>query len=293
MSDDHISNEANQWEQLCLRLLTAPFHQDKGKSRLFFGKLPENFPVDVPMPERTRVLGTLARGEQDVTIVLESDLTQDEIESFYRTQFTKRDWIEPEDMRYLHRHMMGGFTHSFISDQQPLTFCRGEEGPVFRVLFAPHESAGTAVNLHINFSSEANPLVQQKLIKRNLPPGWNQVIPVLTPPAGSRQDMMNGSGGGSDWQRNSGATLTSDLALDVLARHYGEQLLKAGWVQNDTGENGLVAWYTWNFTDEDQDAWKALFFILKKPDEEQTHLLFVQAERVRTQSKSLFSGWLG
>jgi hypothetical protein len=293
MRSQQTPDEEKQLEQLILRLLTSPYDQRNQKPHIFFGKLPENFPLDVPLPEKSRVLGTLARSEAHIEILLDSDLTRDEIQIFYRTQLARRDWIEPGD-NFLRSHMGGFASSQFFNPNNHLTFCQGEQGPTLHLITLQSEKATTDIRLNISLDSESNPYAQEKRMKRHMPPGWQEIIPTLTAPKDAEQRMMNGSGGGDYTERNAGATLRSELALDILAKHYGEQLSKAGWLQSDAGENGLLAWHTWTFMTEDQEAWKGLFFILKRPDEEQDHMLFVRAElERRPTSKNPFSGWMG
>jgi hypothetical protein len=84
MSENPTPGEIDLLEKLALGLLVFPGDPRVSKPRLFLGKIPENFPIEVPMPEQSRVVGTLARSETQVEIVLESDLTPEEVVNFYR-----------------------------------------------------------------------------------------------------------------------------------------------------------------------------------------------------------------
>lgn len=283
MSEDQIPGEPVQLEQLFLRLLTAPYDPRDRQPRLFVGALPEHFPIDVPIPEKTRVLGTLARSAEHVEIVLESDLVPDECAAFYRTELTGRGWNQLD-----HFGRMGGFTHNQIGPHNFLIFCQGEDGASLTLNIAQLEGAVTDIRLHVNLGSEGNPCRRQREMRHHRP--RHDLIPLLSPPAGAQQHPGSGGGGDDEW--HSQATLKTDLALDVLVQHYHAQLSKGGWTQTDTGTGGPFAWSTWTFSDEDQ-PWSGLFFILKKPQKDQEYLLYVLAERERSDSESRFSGWFG
>ena len=92
MSENPTPGEIDLLEKLALGLLVYPGDPRASKPRLFLGKIPENFPIEVPMPEQSRVVGTLARSETQVEIVLESDLKPEEVISFYRAQLTSLGW---------------------------------------------------------------------------------------------------------------------------------------------------------------------------------------------------------
>jgi len=120
VSENPISNEENQIEQLALRLLVYPGDPHVNKPRLFLGAIPDTLPVAIPLPEKSRALGTLARSEEQVEIVLESELKPEEIVTFYRAQLKETGWNELEDD--MMRPHTGGFLHANFSPHSHITF---------------------------------------------------------------------------------------------------------------------------------------------------------------------------
>lgn len=282
MNKDQISGTTNQLEQLFLRLLTSPYELSNDQPRLFVGALPEHFPIDVPVPEKTRVLGTLARSEEHVEMVLESELAPGDCAEFYREEFAGRGWSQPEHFR-----RMGGFAHNLLGPDTFLIFCQGEDGPSVTLNITQRENAATDVRIHFNLGREGNPCSQQRDMRRHM--HQHDIIPPLVPPSGADQRPGGGGGGSDAW--HSSAALKTDLELDALAQHYGAQLSKGGWTRTDTGTGGPVAWSAWTFHDEQHQPWGGLLFILKKTHKTREYALYVLTERERPDNASPSAEW--
>jgi hypothetical protein len=92
MSENQISGEDSLLENLALRLLVYPGDPRVNQPRLFLGQIPANLPLEIPIPEQSHVLGTLARSEEQVEIVLSSDLEAKDILRFYRAPLGHETW---------------------------------------------------------------------------------------------------------------------------------------------------------------------------------------------------------
>ncbi|HTK05537.1 MAG TPA: hypothetical protein VL485_00055 [Ktedonobacteraceae bacterium] len=290
MSENPTPGEIELLEKLALGLLIHPGDPRIAKPRLFLGKIPEHFPIDLPIPEQSRVMGTLARSETQVEIVMESDLTPEAIFSFYRTQLTSLGWHELENMWL---HQTGGFIHSNFGPHTNTTFCQGSDGAGLTLSAVPLQNTTTSVRIDLSLDREANPCAQQerqaKMPRHIRHHDLFKIIPPLVPPQGAQQ-YGGGGGSGSDDVHTS-ATLKTNLALDVLPQHYADQLLKAGWTQIDAGISGPLAWHTWRFTSEDQEPWSALFFILKTPEKPNDYFLYIRTTWIKPESNANFTGW--
>jgi hypothetical protein len=283
MSENPTPGEIDLLEKLALGLLLYPGDPRASKPRLFLGKIPENLPIEIPIPEQSRVVGTLARSEAHVEIVLESDLSPEEVFSFYRAQLTSLGWHEPEGMW---PHHAGGFLHGDFGPHMNLIFCQEPGGAGLTVGILQLESATTDVRLNLSLDREMNPCAQQAMMHHH---GMFEIIPPLVPPRGAQQ-RSGGGGSGSD-ESYATATLKTNLALDALTKHYADQLSQAGWTQTDAGASGPLAWHSWHFTSEDQEPWSGLFFILKTPEKPDDYFLYIRATWTRPESDQKFTGW--
>jgi hypothetical protein len=96
--------------------------------------------------------------------------------------------------------------------------------------------------------------------------------------------------GNSD-EAHTTTTLTTHLALDVLATHYAGQLTQAGWTKTDTGVNGPMAWSSRHFTSEEQEPWSGLLFILKIPEKPDDYFLYIRVAWSKPENDQKFTGW--
>src|SRR5258708_11393091 len=288
MSENPTPGEVDLLEKLALGLLVYPGDPRASKPRLFLGKIPQNLPIEVPIPEQSRVVGTLARSESQVEIVLESDLTPEEVFSFYRAQLTSLGWHEPEGMW---PHHAGGFLHSDFGPHMNIIFCQGSGGAGLALNILQLESTTTDVRLNLSLDREMSPCAQQAMMRRHMHHHeMYEIIPPLVPPRGAQQ--RGGGGGSSPDEAHTTATLKTNLALDALAKHYADQLSQAGWTPTDAGTNGPLGLHTWHFTSEDQEPWSGLFFILKTPEKPDDYFLYVRAAWTKPESDQKFTGWL-
>lgn len=285
MSDTAPSGDIEQLEKLALALLVSSYKLQAPSPRLFPGKIPENFPIEIPLPEQSHVLGTLVRSETQVEIVLESDLPPQEILKFYRTHLVALGWQEPEEIR---SRPEGGFLHSDLDPDTNSIFCQQSSGAGLTLQTLPLESATTTVRLNISLDRKRNPCASLKM--RRLHHRLYEMIPSLTPPAGAQQQGGGGGSSGSN-EAYTTATLKTALALDVLAQHYADQLSQAGWTQTGAGINGPAAWHTWHFT-EGQEPWSGMFFILKTPEKSDEYFTFIRTVWTPSEKNRAFAGWL-
>lgn len=115
------------------------------------------------------------------------------------------------------------------------------------------------------------------------------MIPPLAPPLGVRQRGGGGSSGIDEVHTT--ATLKTNLALDVVAKHYADQLVQGGWTQTGAGADGPLAWYTWRFTVDDQEQWRGLFIVLKTPEKLDDYNLYVRATWIEPEGDQKGPGW--
>ena len=225
VSENPTPGEIDLLEKLALGLLVYPGDPRASKPRLFLGKIPENLPIEIPIPEQSHVVGTLARSETQIEIVLESDLTPEEVFSFYRAQLTSLGWREPEGMWPQHG---GGFLHSDFGPHMTSTFCQEPGGAGLTLNILQLESTTTKVRLNLSLDREMNPCAQQAMMRRQMHhQGMYEIIPPLVQPQGAQQ-RSGGGGSGSD-EVYTTAMLTTNLALDALAKQYADQLSQTGW----------------------------------------------------------------
>jgi hypothetical protein len=264
--------------ELAVRLLT--FHhslllagQQVQESQLLVGQLPPDLPLELPLPEGSRLLGSLA--VENPMIAIESQLAGEDVVTFYRERLTTAGWTVQEHFG----PMQGGFVHSSRSDHSMATFFTPDDRFTLAVMTAPAPGGRTTVQLTLQGEiAEFRP---------RLRPHRDDFMAVLPPIRGPKGAMqMPGGGGAGPDHVDTSATLESDLDLATVSAHYLGELAHVGWQQLDAGASGPVAWSTWSFTDQDSAAWQALLLILQRPGRQGNYALTLRAERERDASQS-------
>ncbi len=267
--------------ELAIRLLSNedPVARAVLRPRIFVGRLPEDMPVEIPIPEGFSVVGSLARSEPDphdeptVEVVLDARMPAREVRHAYREQMSAAGWSEPE------RQGPKGGGFGFRPVGTTALFCRSERGPAL-FLSAHEENPGdrdapTNVRLRLITGSRYSPCAPEP----HYEPEFDRIIPHLEPPLGSYQ--WPGGGGGGTGDAYSTATLDSELDAAAIGAHYVAQLKEGGWSLSDEGQGRPQAWSTWSFIDEDGQPWSGVFFALRLAGSSQRYFLFVHVIRIR------------
>ncbi len=277
--------EDSKLRELAL-LLFAPRHLDLGidpiqQPQLLVGQLPPDLPFDLPLLADSRVVGSFVYGAP--TIVIETNTTSaDDLLRFYRDRLPEQGWHE----RDLGIERQGGFVHTHEARRGFAMFIH-EDGPSSLHLMTFLGPNGHVV-AHINLHDE--PRQARRPTRRTQPDIWH-VLPPIEPPIGAKQ--ISGGGSAGEDQVGARASLETDLDLATVVAHYAQQLVNGGWVQGETGQEGPLVWNTWTFQDEENEPWRALFFILKRPDIPQRYTLYLEAEWATASSNSIGgSGWI-
>ena len=244
--------------------------QTDAEPQLLVGRLPADLPVTLPLPEGSRLLGTLLSGNP--LVVLESELAPDAVISWYEERLLAAGWRQlPAPV---HPHLHGGFVSAAHAEpaahvEMPrLPFAAfvlgedGQDGPGLGVeAFAgPGGRTVAHLNVHRDGATAFGHIPFRPLQGQD---PW-AAMPALVPPPGV-QHWNLGASGGSDRIQADGRIQT-DLDLATVAAGYAAQLEESGWQQQDAGVSGPVAWSRWSFGDRDGEPWRGLFVILERAE---------------------------
>jgi hypothetical protein len=273
-------------EELLVRVTTHWYDPRKlGRTQVLLGQIP-SLPVDFPLPEGSRVLGTLIHGPEHAEIILDMPSPPEQVITFYKERLEADGWVEPETFR---GHRQSGFTHAgFPGEMNSITLCKDINTPGFNI--QAFSGRGTMTDVRIDIAGgEFSPCGQQRGPKsrRMERHGFYDLIPALAPPEGARQTGGGGSGGSDS--ASSRATLETDVELNALLPHYAKQLEAAGWIKQDEGQSGPFAWNAWAFQDEDNEPWHGTFFILKSPGKQREYSLYAEVKWDQEEKQS--GGW--
>jgi len=235
------------------RALTYHYPGATGGTTVLVGGLPENLGFDLPVPEDSRVIGSIVRGtmEGGTEIILDVDLAPAEAIVFYREQLLEAGWEEQTQQAY------GG---GFVSGSSPSTpFCLGEnEAVIFLSAYAP-PSLPTEIRLNIQQEAQYSACLAQ-------PMGMDEasgLIPSLVSPPDSL--IQSGGGSSGEGMAETSAVLRTELSTGALAQQYSTQLMEAGWKPLAQDEESELAWSFWSIADAEGQDWSGLLLIFKSP----------------------------
>jgi hypothetical protein len=255
--------------ELALRLLTFHFghlcEQQGQEPQLLVGQLPPDLPVDLPVPQGSRLLGSLA--EESPIIAIDTELAREDVVAFYRERLAAARWSEQEDFGPRH----GGFVHSRMYDGTMANFFTPDDRYTLGVMTAPAPAGRTTVQLTLRggtaqFHPQHRPQHRDVMV----------VLPPIRPP--TRAMQMPGGGTSGDDHVSTSATLECNLDVPALSAHYSGEFTRADWRQLDAGASGPAAWSVWSFTDQQGTRWQALFFIIQRPGRQGQYALTLRAD---------------
>ena len=122
-----------QLREIALRLLAPAFRPEASDAQLLAGSLPASLPFELPLPEKSRIVGSFISSPETMQIVLDTDQSPTEIVAFYTERMQAAGWSEPDVLRRQRQHVEGGFVDSFHRPVTYVTFCKGQRGPALGV----------------------------------------------------------------------------------------------------------------------------------------------------------------
>ncbi len=250
-------------EELATRLLQAtyPGSTELNEVQLLVGKLPQDMPVDLPIPDGARIIGSEIQEGKGIYIVLDVPLMPDQALDFYRRALPSQNWTETD---------IPGMDRGFVQGDSRITFCKGMKNPSLTVTAHPLED-GTDLHIGISSDPDYSPCSQTSF------DDWLRPIPKLAAPEGSRQfnEMMTGGGN----RAAVSATLETEMNSSTLEDHYADQLSAANWTMAGGGKSGPSSWSAWSIEDENGLVWNGFLIALDIPGSENQRFVLVQANQ--------------
>ena len=215
----------------------------EGEKKILIGSLPDDLPIDLPLPEGAQVVASFQEPSAFTQVILDVPLTPDEIESFYTQTLTDLGW-KPAPA-----HQPGG---GFVSSEDAGgRFCLGESDAYLEV--RPLEAPEGLTDVRLNLQAPVEYFACQEQDAGYMDAG-SHIIPSLEAPQGV-QITSNGAGSSSDGSAYNSADLQTSLSINELLLHYNTQLEEAGWKLVDQGTSEVVAWSAWKLLDDQGDEW--------------------------------------
>lgn len=239
---------------------------------LLLGQLPKDLPLDLPLPEGARVIGSVTNevlGGAQLYLTLPFTPTQ---AIAYLTAELADDSFQPLK-----------FPDDALDVFKPATL------PQQAMLCS--EPLGVSLSIHTAQSpddaSQSDVVIalttyQDDACKAMLYPQTDgqKLLPSLIAPAGAQ--IGGGSGGGSGGSNTSAyaqINISIDLSASELAEHYNALLRQAGWTLLKQSASDDVAWSSWQFEDERQRVWAGTLTVSRPPAQANAFSVELRIER--------------
>jgi hypothetical protein len=274
------SDQYEQLRDLAERLLWEPDWKGMQEGEptlwtrpsLLVGEIPDDLKVKLPLPEQTRVVGTLIRSEGDVTVVLDSVLEPEEIDRFYRERLGAEGWESlPEPPPHVGFDLPGNLWGARLASPA--------QGVRLIVMHGPTDpGSGTSLTIR---------LLSQPRRSAEFMESLHFPIPELKSPPGSFHVSWGAEGSGSDGRARSYRNVASVNYVTNPAEHYHRQLERAGWrlVRSARLPDGVSSHSIWTFEDERGDSWRGILMVVEKSRVPRRYTAYLEAE---WQARNLF-----
>ena len=264
--NESISNESVIFsepatEELANRLLQVAYMggPELTQAELLPGKLPEEMPVELPIPNGSRIVGSEILEDMGITVVMDVAMTPEEALDFYRDALVPQNWTETD---------ITGMERGFVGGSATTIFCKGARDPSVMVSAYPLENR-TDLRLDISTDPYYSPCSMSD------PSDWIKPLPKLAAPKEaviSNQNFMSGCGN----QVAVSAEIKTELNSSALAIYYADQLKAANWTAVSSEECGPASWGTWRFEDEEGIYWDGFLIALDFTGGEDKRFVFMQ-----------------
>lgn len=244
---------------LAQRLLSSPtfLNSEPSEPQLLLGRLPEQFPRQVPLPEDARIIGCLIEGPDKFQVVFESGLSSREVLDLYRqaiigigghernvssTPTSSREVfpnIADNTARFLLPHPLRRLAVIASALRDSVTDVR------LRFHGIQDSDQAGSTPLSVVGTTTAGEVQPQELTSQNSRTTFPVVtMPFLEPPEGI-EEFATFHGGLDTMGRFITLTLTTQHSTQILASYFGEQLERSGWQSDTRGTSGSFSWSTW------------------------------------------------
>lgn len=259
ISNDSVNVSEPTAEELAFRLIQFDFFGSPEliQPELLPGKLPEEMPVDLPIPNGSRIVGSEIREDIEITVVMDVTMTPEEALDFYRDALIPQNWTETD---------ITGMERGFAGGSGSTTFCKGARDPSVMVSAYPLEN-GTDLRLEIVTDPNESPCSWDTS-------DWLKPIPKLSPPKEAVISNQNNMG---NYGLAVSAEIKTELNSSALAAHYADQLTAANWTATSSEECGPTSWSTWSYKDEEGIEWNGFLIALDLAGSEDKRFVMMQA----------------
>ena len=237
------------------------------KTKILLGKLPESISEELLLPPNTKVLVATVSGEYFYRVEVDVPQSPQQVESFYQQKLQSAGWKRQQ----VPDTEVGFLSSNYITNKN-LGFCKTKRGPALNLRISQAPTNPTAMGIDYIADGDHYSCRFQESPFDIVP------IPPLRAPANTNVSPKIPRGWSSEG-RNSQATLESQLSLEQLSKHYGQQMEKESWTKISDAKNDQSLWSMWTFKDKENISWQGIMSLKAsgdKPNQYSANLLILK-----------------
>jgi hypothetical protein len=232
--------------------------------------------VEIPVPEGSRILGSLIYGTTSILFI--TALSPAQVQAFYRERLPAAGWSVPRALSG-----QAGFRVPPPAVERLLLFCQSARGLALQVMMDGARGPLTTVHLELDSDPPAYSPCRRRpdlLARREQQQRIEAAMPVLDPPPDTQPFDQGGSlrTDGESQAYQHAIRLHTEWGLAAVADHYRRQLEQAGWSCVSWEPQGPVVRSSWVVRDAAGQDWRGVFLVLAEAVAPRWYFLRWQAE---------------
>jgi hypothetical protein len=222
-----------------------------GQTTIAIGELPEELPVEFPLPEGAVVFASV-QSPYDLQIMLDVPMDSADLIATYTQNLEEANWNQvPESAQ------SGGFVSAAENWQ---IFCDDQTQAALVLQYFRKSNQESEMRITL-YTKDVEYMCDSQSMGGQDPASL--MLPVLEVPAGALVTGGGSSSGGGSAESSS--DIQTDLSPKELSVHFSRQMEDAGWNSLDGGDEQRFSWSSWEMKDEQDNPWNGTLIILKDP----------------------------
>lgn len=246
--------------------------------QLIPGQLPKQLPVNLPLPEKAKIVGSIAHSAESFEIILDVVQSPEQAKTFYEQQLIKSGWqIEKQEDS---SNQKSGFvlSNSILDDNstnEDMTYCSISHKAILSVEPANKFFSTTEIRPEVRLKLELSPSTSSSEFQCSVSKSIEKVqLPALVSP--SDVEISGVFGTNLKTSADSYAVLNTKLDAQALMNNYAAQVEKFGWKRQDSKQNKTGIWNTWTFKDNQGQPKQGMLSITQLAGRKNEYVAYIE-----------------
>ncbi len=266
-------SDSKALQNLLQRWLSLP------EVQLIVGRLPNQLPVHLPLPDKAQVVGSIIKPLDSFEIILDVQQSPEQVQAFYYKELKSAGWQEQkqQDNSLENTGFLASTSHLEKTTNQGITFCSQSKKAKLNIQASNLFRSLTEVRPEVRLNLEVFRSTSSSNFKCSSSDSVKLLLlpPLIAPSNVAIDKNITISG---DRASYSYAVLDTKLETQVLAAHYSTQLEQVGWKRSDSVQNERGFWSTWTLKDNKGQSKQGLLSITQLAGVPNQYIAYVKCQ---------------